>query len=60
VNYKTSGINTARVLLIIAKDLLLFGNAILNRSLVLGELNDQMIPPQIAMNKHINQALGWV
>ena len=60
INYKITRINAADDMLLTVNDLLLFGNAIMDRKVVDGELYDEMVKPQSAINGKLNQGLGWV
>jgi CubicO group peptidase (beta-lactamase class C family) len=60
INYKITKINAADDMLLTVKDLLLFGNAIMNKEVVDGALYDEMVKPQSAINNKLNQGLGWV
>lgn len=60
INYKIKKINAADDMVLTVKDLLLFGNAVMHKKVVVGALYDEMITPQSAINDKLNQALGWV
>ena len=59
-SHETPNINAADDLLLTVKDMLLFGNAIMNIDLVKGPFYKEMTNPQVAINNKIDQGLGWV
>lgn len=60
MNYKTRSINAADDMLLTVKDMLLFGNGIMNQKLIKDSLYKEMIKPQAVINDKLNQGLGWV
>ena len=60
MDYKTSNVNAADDMLITVKDMLRFGNGIMNQTLIKDDLYQEMITPQVPINKNVGQGLGWV
>lgn len=60
MDFKTKNINAADDMLITVKDMLLFGNAIMNQEFIKASLYKEMIKPQTSINNNTNQGLGWV
>ncbi len=60
IPHKTEKINAADDMILTVKDLALFGQAIMDQTLLKKSIYDEMVKPQSAINKKINQGLGWV